>query len=131
MNCRSVRDTPGLTQELSAAGIHLSVHANVNDRRLAHKQGFQLGAGAVAKIQKVPGLVNNDYAGYVAFCRDVVDNYGVTYVGGCCGCGPFGIQKMAEEFSHPNGMKPTDAEQRVQSLFLGQWISLSFLNRNG
>ena len=30
--------------------------------------------------------------------RRVVEDFGVQYVGGCCGTGPLGIQRLAEEF---------------------------------
>lgn len=96
---RAVKETPGLMNELESAGIKLSVHANLNDRREAHKKGFQVeDAKGTQTIVKRRSLVDDDHAGYVEFCREAVDKYRVAYVGGCCGCGHEGIQCIAEEF---------------------------------
>ena len=56
--------------ELREHQIALSVHANVNDRRQAHKKGFVLGtSGSTTGIKKQRHLVGDDYAGFVEFNR--------------------------------------------------------------
>ena len=56
--------------ELREHQIALSVHANVNDRRQAHKKGFVLGtSGSTTGIKKQRHLVGDDYAGKSSLLR--------------------------------------------------------------
>eukprot|EP00929_Paragymnodinium_shiwhaense_P112096 TRINITY_DN80354_c0_g1_i1.p1 TRINITY_DN80354_c0_g1~~TRINITY_DN80354_c0_g1_i1.p1 ORF type:complete len:915 (-),score=296.95 TRINITY_DN80354_c0_g1_i1:170-2914(-) len=85
--------TQGLNEALRAAGIKLSAHANLNDRKEAHKKGFDVREDKSKAIKARADLVYGGFDGYVKFCREFV-KYGASYIGGCCGCGPQGIVSM-------------------------------------
>lgn len=92
---QAIQAEPGLSQALKDAGVKLSAHANLNDRREAHQKGFNVSKDNSKLIKARQDLVYDGFQGYVKFCKDFV-NHGCSYVGGCCGCGPLGITSMRE-----------------------------------
>lgn len=86
----------GLSRELKEAGLRLSAHANVNDRKEAHKKGFDVRTDKSQDIKARDDLVYDGFGGYVKFCKKFA-KHGATYLGGCCGCGPAGINGIASQ----------------------------------
>lgn len=94
---KAIEDAEGLSQELRDAGVRLSAHANCNDRRQAHAKGFDVTKDKSKEIKVRHDLVDDGFTGYVQLCADFV-KHGASYVGGCCGCGPEGIEAMSAQF---------------------------------
>jgi len=94
---KAIEAVDGLNKEITDAGIALACYANVNDRREAHKKGFDVKTDKVDKIEKRADLCEDDYSGYLDFTKEFV-KHGATWVGGCCGCGPEGIKRMSDQF---------------------------------
>ena len=92
---------PALLAELRVAGVGLSVHANLNDRREAHLRGFDVRRlrPEEDQVRERADLCEDSFRGYVEVCEEMVRLFGVSYVGGCCGCGPDGIRELVRAFS--------------------------------
>jgi S-methylmethionine-dependent homocysteine/selenocysteine methylase len=98
---KAVEAVDGLHGELAAEGIALSAHANVQDRKEAHSKGFDLQELKMEDVKDRADLVDDAFVGYARFCGEFVE-HGVTYVGGCCGCGPTGIGSIVRHFQPSN-----------------------------
>jgi 2-dehydropantoate 2-reductase len=108
---KAIQAKSGLRAELQKAGIRLSAHGNCNDRKEAHAKGFNVKADKSQEIKKRKDLCEDGYSGYAHFCKQMVDN-GASIVGGCCGCGPEGIQALSTMFcaSYKKRCMQKDAE---------------------
>lgn len=113
----------GMLKKLSEHGLRLVVYGNLHEREVYDK-GFDVGsidasehadaasqqadssiptAGAAETTRSSKSLIRKrkdmtegatPFSGYVGFARQCVHTYGVSSVGGCCGCGPAGIQAV-------------------------------------
>jgi hypothetical protein len=79
------------------ANIALCAYANINDRKAAHDSGFDCADSKSHKIEKRADLVCDEHKKYTDIMWQLSEQ-GVTYVGGCCGCGPNGIAALQRRF---------------------------------
>lgn len=91
----ALESAPGVREALKAAGVKLSTHANLNDRKEAHKKGFDVRTDKSQAIRARGDLVYDGFGGYIKFCHAFIKK-GAEYVGGCCGCGPLAISSMSK-----------------------------------
>ena len=54
--------------------------------------------------------VKDNYHGYIEFCVEAVEKFGVSLVGGCCGCGPDGIERIARQFHNGEKVVPAGSD---------------------
>lgn len=94
---KAIKTVDGLCDELVAQGIALSASANCHDRKEAHAKGFDVTKLKNDEVLEREDLSGDGFKGYVDFCGEFV-NHGVTYLGGCCGCGPCGIASISRQF---------------------------------
>lgn len=95
--CLEAVAAAGLVPTLRAAGIALGAWCNINDRKAAHSQGFnvQTDKSQLQEARARPGLHANGCEGYARWVERFVAA-GASFVGGCCGCGPDGIATMRD-----------------------------------
>mmetsp|Transcript_55323 Transcript_55323/g.147722 ORF Transcript_55323/g.147722 Transcript_55323/m.147722 type:complete len:753 (-) Transcript_55323:211-2469(-) len=94
-------DEKGLVYDLHEAGILMAAYANVNDRKNAHdSEGFDVRKIRNSRegIKRRDDLAADGWAGYLEFVSHW-RVHGVSVVGGCCGCGPEGIEALSAAFS--------------------------------
>eukprot|EP00392_Amoebophrya_sp_AT5.2_P017132 g17453.t1 len=111
---RALKEDAALDGSIKANGIRLCAYANVNDRKDAHDNGFDVRKDKHSAIKKRSDLVaarpsksddagtggkvpSYSYGGYVDFVHEMVEG-GVDVIGGCCGCGPEGIEELGMAF---------------------------------
>jgi homocysteine S-methyltransferase len=106
----------GMLDKLSGQGVGTAVYANMHERKV-YDEGFDVGEIDATKvvdpnispvnrrksiIKRRSDLTqyseSNPFKGYVKFCSEYVRQYGCSAVGGCCGCGPEGIEALHGEF---------------------------------
>ena len=101
MEClKQINQNEEVKSELEKQNIALSVHANINDRKDAHNKGFDVRTDKSKEISVRGDLVYDEYSGYVDFCNEFAA-MGATYIGGCCGCGPKGIEYVCKSLNNP------------------------------
>jgi homocysteine S-methyltransferase len=106
-----VLQASGMLDTLRDQGVGTAVFANMHERKV-YDEGFDVGnidASAVvdpstdvtspkSTIKRRKDLTqyseNDPFKGYVKFCKEYVVRYGCSAVGGCCGCGPEGIEAL-------------------------------------
>jgi S-methylmethionine-dependent homocysteine/selenocysteine methylase len=101
-NCAPPEDILGCLRSLEKAGhplqkagIELMVYANCSDRKEALAKGFNSQEVKAGDVRVRADLADNEWTGFASFCEDF-HKHGATYIGGCCGCRPQGIQMLAE-----------------------------------
>merc|ERR1711869_149955 len=81
---------------LEAANIELITYANCNDRKAAlDGQGFDAAKVKKGDVRVRADLADKDWSGFAAFAEEF-QNLGATYIGGCCGCRPAGINMLCK-----------------------------------
>lgn len=91
----------GMLAELQQQGVRMAAYANLNERK-AYDEGYSREEGdngvAAPNITKREDLTassgDDPFCGHTAFVRRFVHDYGISMVGGCCGCGPAGIEAI-------------------------------------
>ena len=86
----SVKDT------LNRRNIGVSAYPNLHDISRYETQGYEVGNGCI--VPKRIDMITNDHERFLSFMDDIVQNFNVNYIGGCCGCTPAGIQKLSEKY---------------------------------
>jgi len=124
LNCAPPEDILDSLRELSCTdvykklegkGVKLAVYANLNERHV-YDEGFAIenvdvrqGITPVpqktrSKIRVRQELFGYDgVEGYLRFSQQVCSKFGVNWIGGCCGCGPKGIEAIAENVATLSG----------------------------
>merc|ERR1712151_380245 len=120
-----VLEAAGMLDTLRDQGVTTAAYANMHERKV-YDEGFDVGdidAAAVVEpvspssgygspqppIRKRNSIIRrrNDltdfsesdpFNGYMKFCKEYVKVYGCSAVGGCCGCGPKGIEALQKAF---------------------------------
>ncbi|CAD7946620.1 unnamed protein product [Amoebophrya sp. A25] len=105
---KAVKGDEALQQAIKSLDLRVCAYANVNDRKEAHDNGFDVRKDKREAIEKRHDLVKKiedptdatqtpsyAYDGYVDFVGQFIDE-GADIVGGCCGCGPDGIQEIGK-----------------------------------
>merc|ERR1712187_354957 len=109
----------GMLDTLRQKGVNTAVYANMHERKV-YDEGFDvenIDAAAVvdptknvtspkSPIKRRKDLTeyseSDPFNGYVRFCKEYVQVYGCSAIGGCCGCGPKGIEALHTTFNNPN-----------------------------
>jgi len=110
---------PETKRILKEAGIKLCAYANVNDRKAVHDTGFSVSGDKPKDINKRADLVDlsadqADYGGYLDFVQKFIDE-GVSMVGGCCGCGPEGINQIFENARNHGPLVTEDVDSQLST----------------
>lgn len=115
-----VLESTGMLQTLKDKGVGMAVYANLHERKV-YDEGFDVEniettdvdnndtcEGLESKGPKSPirrrkdmteGNKLDPFAGYVGFMHRSITKFGVKAVGGCCGCGPLGIEAIGRHIS--------------------------------
>lgn len=88
----------GLLKELNDAGLPLLAYSNLHHREKVHSTGFEA-SKHTAQVVLRKDLADDTFEGYVQFVQQYVE-HGVSLVGGCCGCGPEGIQRLVSLYGN-------------------------------
>jgi S-methylmethionine-dependent homocysteine/selenocysteine methylase len=92
----TVIDRSGLRPALEAANIELISYANCNDRKATlDGKGFDASNVKKGDVRVRADLADKDWSGFAAFAEEFQD-LGATYIGGCCGCRPAGINMLCK-----------------------------------
>jgi len=131
LNCAPPEDILDSLRELSCTDVHmklegkgvkLAVYANLNERHV-YDQGFALEnvdvrQGTLRSGEQIPPVPQKTRSkirvrqelfgydgveGYLRFSQQVCSKFGVNWIGGCCGCGPKGIEAIAENVAMLSG----------------------------
>ena len=76
--------------------IEICVYPNLHDKRKL-TEGFDISREGYVYEKRVD-LIENDHERFGVFMENLIKRYNVSYIGGCCGCTPSGIQKLYEKF---------------------------------
>ena len=82
---------------LKSRNINICVYPNLNECRTSHEKGYDV--GKVRTISKRVDLVSKQHDGFCNFTKEMVQRFGATYIGGCCGCTPDGIERLFETYN--------------------------------
>eukprot|EP00930_Biecheleria_cincta_P075959 TRINITY_DN63161_c0_g1_i1.p1 TRINITY_DN63161_c0_g1~~TRINITY_DN63161_c0_g1_i1.p1 ORF type:complete len:365 (+),score=62.94 TRINITY_DN63161_c0_g1_i1:35-1129(+) len=116
--------TSGMLKKLCEQGLEMVVYGNLHERKV-YDEGFDVNSidasehaksnvecQDVPEVRKSPIRKRKDmtegstpFAGYVSFVHQCVHTYGVSSVGGCCGCGPAGIEAVCRDIKSFNVSK--------------------------
>ena len=81
---------------LNHRNIGVSAYPNLNDISRFKAEGYSVSNGGVQ--QKRQDMVSKDHEGFLNVMDELIRNFNVRYIGGCCGCIPVGIQKLYEKY---------------------------------
>lgn len=118
-----VLQSEGMLEKLAGRDVKFMVYANLNEREV-YDQGFDVNVIEVvaegdqssvpppptsptSPIRKRTNMVGTGiadqqdakpipFAGYLNFAKHIKNEFGVSCIGGCCGCGPGGIETLAK-----------------------------------
>ena len=85
-----------LAEAFKLRNIKVVAYPNLNDASKLHREGYDVSKGKFVKQRK--DMVDDDHKGFSNLMETLVKRFGVSYVGGCCGCSPNGIKKLYEKF---------------------------------
>jgi len=92
----SVLRRTGMRDALKAANIELISYANCNDRKATlDGEGFDASKVKKGDVRVRADLADKDWSGFAAFAGEF-EELGATYIGGCCGCRPAGINMLCK-----------------------------------
>ena len=87
---------------LNRRNIGVCAYPNFYDITRYQTQGYDVTKSV--PLQKRLDLISNDYEGFLAYVDELIGNFNVRYIGGCCGCTSSGIKKLNEKYSQQNIM---------------------------
>jgi len=91
---KNIQNDPNeLNLKLNTFNIKLCGYSNVTECRERHANGFSTENAQHEHIVGREDLMHENYLGYAKFVEQFVQ-HGATMVGGCCGCGPEGIETI-------------------------------------
>ena len=76
--------------------IELCVYPNLHDKR-KYTNGFDISREGYVYEKRID-LVENDHQGLCDFIGQLMAEYNIGFIGGCCGCTPNGIKKIHKHF---------------------------------
>eukprot|EP00931_Biecheleriopsis_adriatica_P047588 TRINITY_DN27440_c0_g1_i1.p1 TRINITY_DN27440_c0_g1~~TRINITY_DN27440_c0_g1_i1.p1 ORF type:complete len:436 (+),score=103.69 TRINITY_DN27440_c0_g1_i1:195-1310(+) len=106
-----VLESTGMLKRVKDRGLSFAVYANLNERKV-YDEGFDVEnietvatdgkpvtpkSTIKARTDMTGGSEDDPFAGYVAFTHRLITKHGVSAVGGCCGCGPLGIEAVCKD----------------------------------
>jgi S-methylmethionine-dependent homocysteine/selenocysteine methylase len=92
----TVVDRTGMRRALEAAKIGLITYANCNDRKATlDGTGFDASKVKAGDVRVRADLADKDWSGFAALAEEF-QGLGATYIGGCCGCRPAGINMLCK-----------------------------------